>query len=113
MHLQLGLCVHIRQVPPAYVTYITYMVYYVYVCVCILDHNVYTALCTQVWQFVRIVQSNKMKLLSIRIDELSGISPEMKIYINQAFSDRSIGIRKDRRVFLADVSSAPINKVFY
>lgn len=78
------------------------------------SHNIYTAVsCTQVWQFVRIVQSNKMKLLSIRIDELSGISPEMKMYVNQAFSDRSIGIRKDRRIFLADVSSTPINKVFY
>ena len=59
------------------------------------------------------MQSNKMKLLSIRIDKLSGISPEIKIYINQAFSDRSVCIRKERRVFLADVSSAPINKAFF
>ena len=55
-----------------------------------------------------------MKFLSLRMDELSGISPEMKMYINQSISDKTVmGIKKDRRIFLVDVPSAPINKVSY
>ena len=55
--------------------------------------------CTQVWQFLRIVESNKMNFLSIRMEELSSISPELKVYINQAITDKSVGIKKDRRIF--------------
>ena len=54
-----------------------------------------------------------MRYLSIRMDELSGITPVMKMYINQSISDKTImGIKKDRRVFLADVPTAPIKKVY-
>ena len=82
---------------------------FIYVCIILHAHASYT----QVWRCVRIVESNKMRYLSIRMDELSGISPVMKMYINQSISDKTImGIKKDRRIFLADVPTAPIKKVY-
>jgi len=54
-----------------------------------------------------------VKLLSLRLDheDLKDISAEAKLYVSQATTDKTVGIRRDRRIFLSDMPSAAINKV--
>ena len=55
---------------------------------------------------MRVITSDKIKCLSMRLDHIPGLWPATIVSLNKVMADTNIGIKKDRRVFLA---TAPVN----
>ena len=53
---------------------------------------------------MRTIKSDRVNYLSVRLDHIPGIQPMTKAFVNKKVAaDKSIGIKSDRKVFLAEV----------
>ena len=69
-------------------------------------YNKHTCLFIKVWKFMRTtaIGSDKVNCLSMRMDEVPGLDTSLVAKVQTMLSDKSIGIRNDRRYFFASVS---------
>lgn len=49
---------------------------------------------------MRTLTADKIEYLSLRLDEVPGLNPAMKEFINTKLLDKSIGIKRDRKIFI-------------
>jgi len=52
--------------------------------------------------------SGSVPCLSLRKNEIPGLKPETVLYLNKITTDKAVGIRYDKKIFLANVPTDPL-----